>query len=209
MFKLSQDGRTVASRDHDNEVTVRDIVTGKTLCVLKQAPTVAGLMFLSPGKALVTAGMDGVVRLWEIPSGRLVREWREPGFHELRALTVSDSGNAVAASFDQGPTVVWDSAGGGVLAKLPCDSRFSLLRITPNGGSVACKETYGMIYDVGAAHNPRIAELFDLGGAAFSRDSNTGGRGSRAELCLYLERADGQATAPPSGGSLRTGSILQ
>jgi WD40 repeat protein len=171
---LSPDGHTVASRDRDNEVVIRDLTTGKTLSVLKPGVAVLYMQFLALGTRMVTAGADGVVHLWEMPSGKPLYTWMVPGFQTLREITVSLSGNAVAATYNHGPTVVWDTMGGGELGRPACEGGYETLFLSPDGRTLACHETqpgYPVLFDVGGAPNRRVAQFTNTSGLVFTPDS--------------------------------------
>jgi WD40 repeat protein len=63
-----------------------------------------------PSGGLLTAGMDGVVRVWDANSGNELRshDW---GIGKVQAATVSADGTLCAAGSDDGRVVVWDTEG--------------------------------------------------------------------------------------------------
>ena len=63
-----------------------------------------------PSGGLLTAGMDGVVRVWDANSGRELRshDW---GIGKVQAATISADGTLCAAGSDDGRVVVWDTEG--------------------------------------------------------------------------------------------------
>lgn len=63
-----------------------------------------------PSGGLLTAGMDGVVRVWDATSGNELRslDW---GIGKIQAATVSADGTLCAAGSDDGHVVVWDTEG--------------------------------------------------------------------------------------------------
>ena len=83
----------------------------------------------SAGQLLVLVGEEGVVRLWDIPSGR-VRASLPPTDRQAFtcATLIPSNGQLVAAGSKDGAVVLWDPAKGDV-------ARVSLR--TPRGGSVA------------------------------------------------------------------------
>lgn len=63
-----------------------------------------------PSGGLLTAGMDGVVRVWDATTGAELRshDW---GIGKVQTATVSADGTLCAAGGDDGRVVVWDTEG--------------------------------------------------------------------------------------------------
>jgi len=64
--------------------------------------------FSTDGRTVLTAAMDGSVRVWDANTGAEVRafEW---GIGKIRAAVVSPDGALCAAGSDSGHLVVWDA----------------------------------------------------------------------------------------------------
>jgi WD40 repeat protein len=77
------------------------------------------LAFSSDGRAVVTTSEDTTVRLWDAQSG----EARSPVLREhsfpVRARTFSDDGRLLATADVGGHGLIWDTATGGLLSRLP------------------------------------------------------------------------------------------
>src|SRR5262249_53190154 len=74
---LSADGRTLVSCVDNEPVRVWDVSTGKEVGPLKESPPAAVLLALdSAGKRLAVFGRDGSLGLWDLGSGKRVRQLR-------------------------------------------------------------------------------------------------------------------------------------
>jgi WD40 repeat protein len=62
---------------------------------------------LPGGNTVLTAGMDGTVRLWDANTGAETRSF-DWGIGKVRVAAVSPDGNMCAAGSDDGRLVVWD-----------------------------------------------------------------------------------------------------
>ncbi len=69
--------------------------------------TVKAVGFLPGGHTLLTAGMDGTVRIWDVNTGEELRSF-DWGIGKVQAAAVSPDGTLCAAGSDDGRMVVWD-----------------------------------------------------------------------------------------------------
>ncbi len=80
--------------------------------------TATYLAFSPDSSALATCGLDGVVRLWDAPTGRLIREFL--GHTELPKVVAFDpTGRRIASGGFDRVVRIWDVASGGVIRELP------------------------------------------------------------------------------------------
>jgi WD40 repeat protein len=82
------------------------------------AGPVYGLTFLDNDKELASIGEDGVIRFWDVASGKPTRQFRQDGTGAGRTLTVSPDGTMLAAGYSNPVVYIWDREGGSVKWKL-------------------------------------------------------------------------------------------
>ena len=70
---------------------------------------VHGLAFPPDGKTMVSTGQNGIIRLWDIDSGRLIRSLEEYPGHVFRTA-YSNDGTMLATASD-GAVRLWSSDG--------------------------------------------------------------------------------------------------
>jgi WD40 repeat protein len=81
------------------------------VAVLRGHPNyIHALGFLPDGKSVVSAGADGVVRVWDAATGAAVRQ-HDWGIGKVCAAAVSPDGTLCAAGGENGKIVVWDVDG--------------------------------------------------------------------------------------------------
>jgi WD40 repeat protein len=84
---------------------------GEEVAVMRGHPNyIHALGFLPDGKAVVSAGADGVVRIWDAATGAAVRQ-HDWGIGKVCAAAVSPDGTVCAAGGENGKIVVWDVDG--------------------------------------------------------------------------------------------------
>jgi Tol biopolymer transport system component len=113
---FSPDGKTLASGDNDNKITLWDVGTGRKRVVLSMAPLpalgafgVCTLAYSPDGKTLASAGGDGVVRLWEAATGK--ERCRLVG-HKAQVWSVAfaPDGKTLASTDANAKARIWDVA---------------------------------------------------------------------------------------------------
>ena len=111
---FTPDSKTLVTGGLDNTIKLWDVDTGKEKRTLKREPTdwawVWALAIDSTGKRLAAGHQNGMLRLWEVPSGNFfnsVSELPKP------VRSVAFGGNdSLLTTGDQGATVrIYDSAG--------------------------------------------------------------------------------------------------
>src|SRR5262249_19826472 len=69
-----------------------------------------GVAFHPDGKTLASAGSDGAVRLWDMPSGKLRHALPGPHRWSARKVAFSPNGNLLASVGRDGTVRIWDPA---------------------------------------------------------------------------------------------------
>jgi WD40 repeat protein/serine/threonine protein kinase len=106
LLALSLDGRTMAT-GHRGLVTVWDLDNRRPRLAFRADDIVVGsLAFTADGQTLLTNGTKGMVRQWEMSTGRLRRDLTSVRVHH-GGLVCSPARNIVAASTPDG-IVLWD-----------------------------------------------------------------------------------------------------
>jgi WD40 repeat protein/tRNA A-37 threonylcarbamoyl transferase component Bud32 len=102
---FSPDGRHLASVARDGTVRVWDADTGMTTLTLKHPDLVRGLAFSPDGKLLTVSGIH-LVKLWELPTGKEWKPWRQDTRLEAN-VAFSPDGKHLACAADR-TVLVWE-----------------------------------------------------------------------------------------------------
>ena len=103
---FSPDGKILALGDRNDVTTLFSVATGKQLLTLPKRET-QELMFHPSGDLLAVAYCDGMVRLWEVPTGKLVAE-QDSEAEEIYTLDWSPDGQLLATAGLNGDISIWD-----------------------------------------------------------------------------------------------------
>jgi WD40 repeat protein len=109
----SRDGKYLAAGGgaptEDGEIKVFDAATGKLVVAVKEghSDTVFGVCFSPDGKLLATAAADKFVKVFEVPSGKLLKSFEGHTHHVLDVGWTPDGKRLVSAGADN-MVKVWD-----------------------------------------------------------------------------------------------------
>jgi WD40 repeat protein len=140
---LSSTGSLLAVQTEDGEVDVWDMgsyggqgwLTPPTPLVvtLRHRPATTGWVAFSPDDSmLLTAGVDGTARVWNLPSGEPRFVLDTGGGPVEVALWTPDGAHIVTSSHDGVPRI-WDARTGRLEAELPAHGTWPHLAMTPDG----------------------------------------------------------------------------
>jgi WD40 repeat protein len=126
---LSPDGTLLATRlrhyPAPNPVSLVTIADGKEVAKLADLPeeSVAAMMAFSPdGKMLALGGDGGMLGIYGIPDGKLLRSWHAAvSGKRFEALAWSPDGTRIATTASNHDAHIWSAANGTLLADLQPD----------------------------------------------------------------------------------------
>lgn len=105
---LLPDGKTLAAADFDGEITLFDLQLEKLGTLSGHRSEIRTLALSAPsgsGAVLASAGLDGVVQLWHVPTRSLLGSL--PGKVAIYSLAFAKGGGALAAGRANGTAKVW------------------------------------------------------------------------------------------------------
>jgi WD40 repeat protein/uncharacterized caspase-like protein len=135
-IKLSPDERMLAAGDSAGRIYLFDVHTGKQL---RRWDVFTGhglnsLGFSSDGRLLVTAsqGQPKLIKVWEVASGKLVRQFQTHTDH-LTDVTFSSDGRLIFTSDWDKTVKAWDAASGTLLWSTSLTVGAEALAVAPDG----------------------------------------------------------------------------
>jgi len=106
---LGPKGRLLASCGYDQHVRLADLTIPEGEPDRGHQQITIGLTFEDEGRTLVSTGIDGSVRFWDVASGRQVRVLRWPG--TLWGVDLHPAGRWLAVGHAEGELLLWDLQG--------------------------------------------------------------------------------------------------
>lgn len=111
-FATSPDGRMIATgSDHKGAVRIWDTATERELKVLEgPGSRVFRTAFSPDARFLATASADGIARLWDVETGRLLKKLEVARDHpdEVTDIAFSPDGRLLATTSLEGTSRIWD-----------------------------------------------------------------------------------------------------
>ena len=146
---FSPDGKLIATTGGDT--TLWNAGTRKQARTLNPSgnqPLEYSAVFSRDGRQIVTGGGDGVARVWDEASGRLVRALGTPGRDSLQTAAFSPDGKLIVTASAGGSVRVWDASSGRLAATLPVPTGSNLLLsalLSPDGKVAVTGSQFGTV----------------------------------------------------------------
>lgn len=137
---FSPDGQFIAAGGFNHSITLSDVASGQRLPAFKEriVPEVKSISF-SPDSKTVAAVDDGIIKLWDVSSGQLLRALRWIDF--TNSAHFSSDGQKIAFASRKGITL-WD---GQTFRKLAESENSYLANFSPDGKIFASTGDYNTI----------------------------------------------------------------
>jgi WD40 repeat protein len=104
---FAPDGRTVATINPDQTVSLWELATGKERCQLKAAAAV--LAYSPNGRVLVTGGTDQVLHAWDVATGKELAQLK--GHHgAIRTLCFAADGTRLISGSGDTTALIWGAS---------------------------------------------------------------------------------------------------
>jgi len=133
---FSPDGRTLLTGGVAG-VILWDIDTSQPLSHLRgHGGDVNSVAFNSNGRTVISAAVDGTLRLWDLEEGQIIRHYSSTEDGNLFTLTVSPDGHTVLSPWFTGSSmnvIIWDLNTGAELRRYSTDNFISNATFSPDG----------------------------------------------------------------------------
>jgi Tol biopolymer transport system component len=158
---------------------------------------VFSVVFTTDNKSLVTGCIDKHVRVWDVASGKELRQM-EGHTGQIVGVAVSPDGKNVASASDDGTVRLWDLATGKETRKLEHNSNLVGVAFSPDGKTLASAgyDQTVRIWDANTGKEIRSlnAQANQLLAVAFSPDGRTLAFGGVDMTVRFWSTSDGKET---------------
>ena len=177
---FSEDGRWIATGNHDGVVRVYDAHTGNPIrTMLGHQDLISAIAFDPSGERLATSGGDATVRVWDVDTGKLIASNRNHAA-AVNFVSFRHDGQRIVSSDNGGTLHIWDLAAVESFTVVPVDSvpaRSSAVEsvaFSPDGKYLLSGTNLGEVklFDAANFEEERDLPLFDCREVAFSPDGS-------------------------------------
>ena len=148
---FSPDNRHILTTDGATAVRTWSVATGKAELNWADPRGALATAYSPDGKAIITASMNGLVRLHDASSGSVMATLTGPT-RDLEAVAFSPDGKWIFAGSDAGEIWVWDAATFGGTAVSPARRSVLVMAVTGDGRRIALSTRTGIIMDAVSGH---------------------------------------------------------
>ncbi|MEZ5324645.1 MAG: PQQ-binding-like beta-propeller repeat protein [Verrucomicrobiales bacterium] len=173
---FSADGRYLAAGSHDTKAAVFDLETKKRIGPkLDHAGEVHVVALNRNASLLATGASDGMVRVWEIPSGNLRYALSHDDGEDVLDVQFSPQGNVILSASKDGTARLWDADRGSQLYAFEHNASVHAARFNRQGTLLvtASEDGTARVWDVGSGRPESEPLRHDraVRAVAFSPDS--------------------------------------
>lgn len=112
-----KDGRRCVTVSEDTTATVRDVRTGHIELTLHDTQQLLSGVLLNDGRWLAAGTKYGIIRIWDLDSGKLVKDLRGHAV-SVRSVAISPDGKVLASGSEDSTVRLWDPQSGECLLVL-------------------------------------------------------------------------------------------
>jgi serine/threonine protein kinase len=209
---FSPDSRTLASGDGD-EAELWNVDSGQWTNHTRMDHTawVLSVAFSPDGRTLATASVDHTIKLWDVPTGRLLRTLQGHS-DAVQCVAFSPNGSTLASASSDHTIKLWDAATGQLVRTLLGHSDYVIsVAFSPDGGTLVSGSTdhVVMIWDsiTGKLLHTLQGHKDIVLSVAYSPDGRTIASGSWDHTAKLWEAASGQLLGTLEGHSAEVRSV--
>ncbi|MDA0814429.1 MAG: PQQ-binding-like beta-propeller repeat protein, partial [Verrucomicrobia bacterium] len=173
---FSADGRYLAAGSHDTNAAIFDMETKKQIGPPLEHAGEVNVVALNRDASLLTTGAtDGMVRVWEIPSGILRYAFAHRDGQDVLDVQFSPQGNVILSASEDGTARLWDGDSGAQLHLFEHNASVRAARFNRQGTLLvtASEDGTARVWDVenGRPESEPLRHDRAVRAAAFSPDS--------------------------------------
>jgi WD40 repeat protein/serine/threonine protein kinase len=217
---FSPDGQRIATGSSDRRIKIWNAASGLAelqLPIEHTGPITRAEFSPTDARVLLSASVDGTVRIWNVDSRRVVRvlaDAKSSG-SPVRAARFSPDGKLVLAGGDDGALSIWNAADGRLVRRVSLDAPLLGAAWSSDGKRIIAGLANGqaLVFDA-ATGTPRVrfsGHTDAIEAVAFSPDGQRALTGSRDRLVKIWDvdtddfpKAEAQAAGPIDGKELLT-----
>jgi WD40 repeat protein len=191
LVAVSPDGLLVAS-GKSNSVTVWDAKTSVVLRTIGLDADASSLAFAPNGQAILVGGLGGRLNLWEVSSGKRLRDFQKRSSGTVHSVAFSPDGQTVLAGSEDRTLRWWDVASGRLVRSWQHANEVVAVAFSPDGKTAISAAEALQEWELSTGKLRRkYQDLGDVSSVAFSLDGQTLLTGDQTGTLVFSEVATG------------------